>query len=172
MGNIVRVITKDRVYSIGQRLPVPEGYPVEPFFISVIQTVDDDEGNELIEFTCTPDEEASDEVGSAREPGTTDELWEALQAYRNQARQAVELKWLVLATIPRNDARIEMIITAEEYVQMQTVQESDMPDVVEQPEQLPEPEVVAETTSEPLTPTSTETEAQPLPDVLAVNTSS
>jgi len=141
MGNIVRVVTNSRVYSIGHRLPVPEGFPPEPFIISIIQLGEDENGGEVVEFVCTPDEDAAKEVGSPRPPEMTDEHWERLEQYRSNAKQAMDFKWMIVASIPRMNERIETLITSDEYLSaMAEEDDAPAPSVAEEPKSVdPEP---------------------------------
>lgn len=129
MGNTVRVTTKNHVYSIGQNLPVPEGYPLEPFLIA---TIDHDE--ETIRFTCVPDESAAQQVTPElikkfednKEEVSSEEL------YQLQARQAVENRWMIWAFLDRHDdsTRIEEMITVDEYNEIiKEEQKADRDDV-------------------------------------------
>ena len=72
--SLVRLITSNFVYAVGQHLPVPPGYVVEPFLITSIEQIDEivttEEGEEVsqhIRFICLPDIDSA-KRGPGEEP--------------------------------------------------------------------------------------------------------
>lgn len=113
MTQIRRVVTHDRVYFIGQPLPVPDGCPVEPFLIEDIIW---DEELDKIQFICAPDEELARKQPEKTEQITDDE-YALLLHHHEQARFALENQILISATISADNARIESVIQRKDYEQ-------------------------------------------------------
>jgi len=139
---LVRIVTPNSVYAIGQHLPVPPGYTVEPFLIAAIELVEEitGEGEEqdvtqFVRFICLPDKD-SGEKGPPSEPeeptltqfGSREDFAIAYQQYEQemvgymaqkkyceQAWQAHIDKIAFLAKIPiTDDMRFEYLIMQNE----------------------------------------------------------
>ena len=142
---LVRLVTSNFVYAMGQHLPVPPGYLVEPFLITSIEQIEEsivsDEEEEVsqgIRFFCLPDKESAEKGPPNRpeEPKSTDfrdeeqyiaalqqyndELigYQAQKKYCEQAWQAVSDGIAFVAKIPiTDDMRLEYLAIQSELEQ-------------------------------------------------------
>jgi hypothetical protein len=108
MGKILRIVTPVAIYQIGRTLPVPEGYPIEPFTVAdIIRT---DEGFQLL---CTPDINDDPELRSRFISE------EAAESYASKAREALAEGIVLVAEVPdTDDTRVETLMTHTEYDEM------------------------------------------------------
>jgi len=113
MGKIVRVTAQDRVYFLGDHLPVPAEYAPEPFLISDIRWHTDED---LIEFVCLPDKEAAQRAPE-RSDDMSDQEWEAIVHYHTGAKGALKDNLVIRAVIPFVGTRVEMLSTLAELEQ-------------------------------------------------------
>jgi hypothetical protein len=111
MENIVRVVTQDRVYQLGNHLPVPEGHQVEPFLIVDINWYVEDD---VFECICLPDEEA------ANEPNPEPDM----QSYCLLAKAALSDSLALKAIVTKN-YRIETILTRADLEAQEAEEASD-----------------------------------------------
>lgn len=142
MENIVRVVTQDRVYQLGNHLPVPEGHQVEPFLIVDINWYVEDD---VFECICLPDEEAANE--QSPDPD--------MQNYCALAKAALADSLALKAIVTKN-YRIETILTRadlaaeeqedEDEVDEKSSPEPTKPEAPSEPQPEPPPEVSVDPT--------------------------
>lgn len=123
MSTILRIVTPKQVYCLGRPLPVPEGYPVEPFIVAEIQpTFKDDETILNFQLICVPD--------PCKDPEKLS------KEYVTLAKQASADGIFLIAEIPHTlETRIETAMEREEFEKMQ--KENSEPD--SEPDSEPEP---------------------------------
>jgi len=143
MENIVRVVTQDRVYQLGNHLPVPDGHQVEPFLIVDINWYVEDD---VFECICLPDEEA------ANEPNPVPEM----QDYCTLAKAALSDN-LALKAIVTKSYRVETILTradleAQEAEEASSDEDVDEADKAQPPKAEVSPEMPPEVSVDPDTP--------------------
>lgn len=160
MAKIIRVTTQNKVYFLGDHLPVPEGTPLEPFLINEIVW---DQDNGKIEFVCFPDVQAAQQM-----PKRTDEedgVWKAIEHYHASARQYVEDRLVLSAVISDEHARVESVMEYGEYEQIMRDMQSDESDESEETEppqaEQVQPELKAETLTTPSPALPPEVSVQP-----------
>lgn len=114
MSTILRIVTPNQVYCINRPLPVPDGYPVEPFIVAEIQpTFKDDETILNFQLICVPDPCKKPELLS--------------EEYVRLAKQASTDGVFLIAEVPYTlETRIETIMEREEFEKMQ--KENSEPD--------------------------------------------
>lgn len=151
--HLVRLITSNSVYAIGQHLPVPPGYSVEPFLIASIEQIDEivttdeeEEVSQYIRFVCLPDVDSA-EKGPGEEPvrpkpadfddrhdydlafaAYVQDLagYMAQKKYCEQAWKADQDKIAFVAKIPvTDDIRFEYLIMQSELEQQAAGQEPE-----------------------------------------------
>ena len=133
---LVRLITKTQIYSIGNNLPVPSGYPIEPFIIGSMEIIgneeEDDDGGQIIRMVCVPDEDAAN-LELIEENGSffaiprlkemenrrtllaiSSELFNQKKDYNDKAYQALEDDIVLVVDVPVGDEmRFEYIAKRE-----------------------------------------------------------
>jgi hypothetical protein len=168
---IMRITTKDRVYQVGLPMPVPEGCAEEPFLIQKIEWAEE-EGQ--IQFVCVPNQGAVEEVPE-RTDQMTDEQWQQVVAYYNNAITAVQNDLVLIATISDEGARVEIILNRQEYegAMQQQLEEDEAEEGEEQQETAPgHAEQVSNTEPAPTAPQpppAPQPEKKPLPSILSVS---
>lgn len=153
MENIVRYVTKSFVYSVGNPMPVPEGYTVDPFIISQIKW----DGEDTVELICTPDEEAANEPFDQNAD---------IPAYNLMAKQAVADNLVILAVVT-DDKRVEFLMTKMDLeaseAEAEAEEQAEQAEQVEQVEQakLQQPQAEPDKTEPAPQPSAPSEQSQP-----------
>jgi len=123
VARIVRVLTETMVYEVGRPMPTPPGFPIEPFVVVNIETLDEEDedgiSRPVLQIMAKPDpDELKQDIPPLAE-GEDPNLHQMAVEYNHKAKQYEKFGHRVVAVVPHHlVVRTERLVGRDEFEQI------------------------------------------------------